>query len=542
LDGISWKVADSIALKLNPDLLVSIERTRCFLETYLRDLGESEGHTWLVYDDLITAVKENIIECSDIIEQILQEELEDSKFLYIENEKIGLKYYHDVEMEIWNILNNIANSEPLIVSDEDIEKGIAYSEQDQGFNFTEEQRDILYKSVKSNCTILQGNAGSGKTSLLRGMMNIYQTSGYMIGACSLSSKAARRIEEATGFSASTIHRLLACKGLNNFEYNRNNPLPHSVIVLDEFSMLGSALFYRLISAMQEGAKLIVCGDIAQLASLGWGSPFVDIVNSNFEAFRLTKILRQAEKSAIITCGNQMRIGIDPLGGRFQLKTILGEQEDFFVMFRDSREKLRDIAVKTFIKSATDYGLDECYIITTRRNKATNSAEEINKIVQDLLLDDTLPFVNFGEKRFKLGARVLAIKNNYEKGSMNGMIGYVTQVLDMKGGQDGGSGLVVDFQDVQVEYTKAELKELDLGYALTTHKMQGSESKIIIGIIDNSGFMLLNRGMIYTMITRARTKMLLLAEPYAYEMCLKNDYTSRKNTWSKFFERFVNIES
>lgn len=526
--GITFAQADKIAIKLNPNLLVSTKRVTAFLKNYLREVGEELGHTWVSKNTLDLAVKENILECEQVYETIIEEEKENDKILHIEDDKIGLKFYYSVELKIWKKINLIKDDEPLSISEEQIEKGIERAEQKQGFSFTDEQKEILRNATKNNLVIITGKAGVGKTTIARGLLNIYEL--YKIGACALSAKAAKRITEVTGFSAMTIHRLLGAQGPNQFTYDEYNPLPYDVVFLDESSMVFSGLFWYLLRAIKPGAKLIICGDVAQLPPIGYGLPFGDILNSGIEVNRLTKILRQAEQSGIVSNANLVREGEDPLNGQKSFKMVRGELQDLYYMFRSDKNELQQIAIKTYLKTIEDpkVGIDNCFILTTRKDNATNSSREINKIIQDKLLGDDVPFIEYGKfKKIKLGARCLHVINDYEKNTFNGDMGVATAIYK---DENGDEVLEVTYPEKVTTYYKNELNQLELAYVLTCHKFQGSEAKVIIGLIDNSGYMLLDRTMLYTLLTRGKERVLLLAEPYAYDRSIQEDKTGTRNTW------------
>jgi len=293
IKGFGFKTVDGLALKLNPKIRVSSKRTYAFINYYLKEIGDDIGHTWVYQDNLESAVRDNINECIDIYHDIIKKEKESNIVLYFENNKVGLKKYHDIEVNIFGIL--IALDKSTSHFDVNIDKGIKEAEHEQGFEFTQEQHDKIYNAVKDNVSLISGKAGVGKSSIARALLKIYQ--GYRIGACALSAKAAQRITEATGFSASTIHRMLGFQGSEGFIYNHSNPLPYDVIFLDEASMVNAPIFYALLSAIKEGCKLIICGDDKQLPPIGYGNIFSDLISKEniFNVNQLKHVHRQAEK-------------------------------------------------------------------------------------------------------------------------------------------------------------------------------------------------------------------------------------------------------
>ena len=542
IDGISWKVVDSIAVGMNPEFKESKKRIISFIKNYLREIGESSGHTWVTYEELENAISNNLQECFELFDNVLNEQLEFSTFLHIDkkdNENkyewlIGSKYYYDIELKIWNLINKFNDGIPLEINDEDIENGIKISEEEQGFEFLSQQKELLHEMTKNNLNIITGKSGCGKTTLTRGLISIYKQK-YSIGACALSSKAAGRLQEVTGQPAMTIHRLLAAKGLNTFEYNEDIRLPYDILICDELSMIYSGLFYHLISAVKDGAKIILVGDGAQLNPLSWGNLLVDLLEKkNLQINYLTKIMRQALDSAIVTDANLLRDGIDPLNGVKTFREVRGVKKDLVYMFRSDKNDIFDIAVKTYLKSIEDVGLDNVYLITPRRENADLSTKTLNKKIQDLLLDDTLPYVLYGkDMKYKLGAKIIHRKNDYDLGVMNGEQGYVVEILNINSNNE-GNGLIAKYGNKLIEYDKSNLKELNLAYSITVHLSQGSEADTVIVALDSSSYTLLNNCLIYTAVTRAKSRCLLLSQPYSYDKCVNTNVGNHRNTWTQFF--------
>ena len=233
-----------------------------------------------------------------------------------------------------------------MIEDNIILESIKEAEEEQGFTFLDHQIDIIKKSINNgNIVIIYGKAGTSKTTLSRALLKIYKNLGCRIGAVALSAKAAQRITEATGFPASTIHRMLGAKSLNEFIYNEENPLPLDVILIDECSMINARLFYDLIQAIKPGTKVIMCGDDKQLPPIGFGNIFSNLLNKKelFNINQLTKVLRQAEKSGILMDANKIREGINPIQYP-ELKIIHGELKDMYYMFRTKCEDLNNIAM------------------------------------------------------------------------------------------------------------------------------------------------------------------------------------------------------
>jgi exodeoxyribonuclease V alpha subunit len=532
IHGLGFKKVDALALKLNPDLRVSEKRTFAFIKYYFHEIGNTVGHTWVELNILENAVRDNINECLEVYKNIINHESNFPMILWIDGNRVGLKSYYDLELNILQILKELNKYNNL--NDLDVELGIKESEKELGFRLTEEQKEVVANAVKDNVVLISGRAGTGKSTIAKAILKTYTLAGKSIAACALSAKAAQRITEATGYPASTIHRLLASDG-HGFKYNYNNPLPYDVILIDECSMINAEIFYHLLSAIREGSKVIMCGDNRQLPPIGYGNIFSDLLNmcETFNVNQLTKVLRQAEKSGILSDANKIREGIYPIG-QAELKIVNGELQDMIYMFRDNRESLQNIAVKTYLKSIEQESTDDVVIIVPRKKDCANSTFELNKLIQNALIPSEDKSLQYGKKIFKLGAKVIQRENNYDKNVFNGEIGYITKIWDEQHGKEKVSKFEVEYKlndsIKQVQYSRSELEQIDLAYALTVHLAQGSGYKTVISIIDNTHYTLLDTCLLYTALTRAKKRCLLLAEPKAFRDCLSNNKSLTRQTW------------
>lgn len=532
--GFGFKTVDQLALKINPDIKISSKRTYAFIKYYLKETGNNQGHTWININDLESAIRDNVNECMEVYKTIIENEKNNEIILHFQNEKVGLLEYYTNEKNVYEILKEIKKYPVLKITEENIKLGIEQSEKDQGFILTEEQNKVVRDSINNNVVIITGSAGTGKTSISRAILNIYKKANYNISCCALSAMAAKRITEATGFQASTIHRLLGYN-IDGFLHDHNNPIPADVILVDECSMINVGIFEALLSAIREGAKIILCGDNKQLPPIGYGNVFNDLLmkTDEFDIFKLTKVLRQAEKSGILTDANKIRNGKYPIK-QPELKIVNGELQDMVYMFRDNREGLQKIAINTYMKSIEQDGLDNVVVITPRRNNCVNSAAEINNRIVDLIADKSQKSMKIGDKYFYVGSKVMQIENNYERNVFNGEIGYITDIQEKIEGSEKNIYFSVEYKTNErtkkVEYKRNELEQIDLAYAITTHKSQGSGYKTVIVIIDMTHYTLLDSCMLYTAITRAKKRCLLLSEPNAFKMSMENNKSKDRHTW------------
>lgn len=533
VDNLGFKRVDDLALKLKPELIDSTQRLVAFIQYYFKDLGESKGHTWCSEKILRAAISNNIYECCSKVDWLL----ENNDFLHIDNGRIGLKYYYDIEMQIYHLILNKSQIETTInISDEAIDKAIKHAEEEQGFDYVVEQLDTIHKSLHRTVSLITGKAGTGKTSIMRAIVKAYMENNYMMTASALSAMATQRITEATEFPAMTIHRTLGCQGLNDFTYNKDNHLITDVAFLDEGSMVNASLFLHWLEAIGDNTRIIISGDHKQLPPIGFGNVFSDLIEMFDESVvsKLVKPMRQAEKSGILVDANKIRENINPISEKLQPRIIHGELQDMYYMFRTNRQSLFNIAIKTFIKSVESDGIDNVVIAVPRRKDCLNSTNEINKVIQNELLGDVLESIEGFDTTFKLGAKVMQTVNDYDKNVFNGEIGYVTKISERYDGKKKEEYCEVTYTDIFgkdkiIEYTKKELAALDLAYAMTVHKLQGAGRKTVIGIIDNTHHQLLDNCILYTLLTRAKKRCLLLAEPEAFLQCIRTSHNNR-NTW------------
>jgi exodeoxyribonuclease V alpha subunit len=532
--GLGFKKVDSLALKISPELRVSQKRIYAFLKYFLEKVGESEGHTWITLDALNIAARENIIDCYDLYQSIMSSDQSSSRFLHIDGNKIGLTKYYNEEMGIYQILKSLDLYNKK--RDIDYDTGISIAEKEQGFEYTDEQLDNITQLLKSNVSILTGKAGTGKTCISRGLLKCYKNS--TIACAALSAKAAQRITEATGYSALTIHRLLKWNG-SGFEHNRENPLPFDIVFIDEASMINCSLFYHLVISIKEGARLIIVGDDKQLPPIGHGNIFSDLLQkeSDFNIVKLSKVFRQAEKSGILVDANKIRDGIFPID-RPEPRVISGELQDMIYSFRENKESLQGLAIRAYLSAIEQNGIDNVIMLIPRKKDCTNCTYDINNTIQDKIIPIAEKSIAYGKRIYKLGAKVIQKENNAEKNVFNGEIGYISDIWTEDLGKEKLVKFQIDFtmNDTvkRIVYKRSEIDQIDLAYALTIHSAQGSGYDTVIGIIDPSHFMLLDTCLLYTLITRAKQRCLLVADPKAFKKCISTNKSIARQTWLSIF--------
>lgn len=526
ISGITFKTADKIATQLNTNFKDSEERLIAFVKYFLEEVGNNSGDTYISIEKIRDEIIENVPEVEKYLKEYIQKEIENPKFLHIEDDKIGLKYFYDSEKLIIEILNKINDSIPLEVTDEAIQIGVEKAQEKLGFLFTDEQLVAIKNTTKNNFSILTSKAGCGKTSITRGILDVYNEMGYSIYIAALAAKAAIRSQEVTGYTSSTIHRMLGSKG-TTFDYNENNKLECDVLILEECSMINTILFKDVLKAINtEKTKVIFVGDYLQLSPISSGNTFYDLINNesyNFMIQKLTQIQRQAMDSAIIVDGNKIRDGISPIGEK-EPRIVHGVNNDLYYLFKSDAESIFNTAISSYISSVKQKGIENVVLLSPRKKGTLNSTEEINKEIRRRLNseNENIKFVH-GEKSFWLNDRVINVKNNYNKTIFNGEIGTITDITNKE--------VVVDFSGRTIIYNHTDIDELDLAFALTIHKVQGSEYSDVIIVLDNSHFMLLSNQLIYTAVTRSKERCLIISTSFAFDKGLEENKT-RRNTWTK----------
>lgn len=541
LHGFGFKRVDDFAVKIRPDIIDSPQRLIAFMRYYFIDLGENTGDTWCELNELIDEVNINVPECRSHMKEILNS----SDMFTISGGKVGLSRYREIELEIFNSLKK-KSEQPwrLSISQTTINESIREAEEIQGFTYSDEQKNVINNVLRNNVSIISGKAGVGKSSIMRAIITSLKKSGLTFSSCALSAMAAKRIEEASGFYSQTIHRTLGSNGENRFEFNEESPLTSDVLIVDEGSMIGASLFHSLIKATRDNTVIIISGDNKQLPPIGYGNIFYDLIESlnPSSVNTLTEPMRQAKESGILVDANMVRENVSPIEEENIPKVIHGNLHDMYYMFRNDRDTLSRIAISTYIKSVKTDGSDNVVIITPRKQGCENSSSVINQKIQYLIMknrsdDEKITCGESGSKMFYVGDRVIQTVNNYSRGVFNGDVGYVTEIESILENGNEIKICEITFNNVKesdgspkkLKYKSNELDDIELAYSLTCHKIQGAGIKTVIGIIDNTHYSLLDNCMLYTLMTRAKKRCLLLAEPTAFQMCIRKSHNDRR-TW------------
>lgn len=538
VDGIGWTTADKIAIDGGADPY-GLERVKAFMR-YYSDLQANQGYSWITPDELLGAILDNLgeeVQDSTITTAI--RELYEKGVLYYPEDKstIGLASYYKLEDKIAKELIRLRNGANDFKYD-NWQDAIKHLEQKQGWNYTEEQINGVQTVLENNVCIVYGLGGTGKTSVVGAMLETLKH--YSFAQCALAGRASARMAEVTGQEGFTIHRLLGypCTedyGKDLFEYHEDRPLPYDIIIVDEISMVDAYLFYNLIRAIPTGSKLIMLGDDGQLESIGCGNIAHDIIHSpEIKQVHLTQIHRQAAASAIITESRKIRFGQQIVDKNWVGTETRGELQDLTITcYSDRSNTFHEVMKRTAKILAEDNNILDMQIIIPIKDRGQASTHIINNSVQELY-NPASPskqevFVRYNGHVgiLREGDKVINVQNNYKthKPIYNGNIGIIKEI------DPEGMYMVIDFLSLGlIEIKTKDFTNIELAYAITVHKSQGSEFENLIFAFDFNAYALLTREMVYTGITRAKKKCYVIAETGALRMATSKEGVSKKQTY------------
>ena len=516
--GIGFKTADSIAQKMGIDKGKFV-RLRSGIFYTLNKLAEA-GHCYATREQLIGKARE-LLEVEDAELEITLDEMirtnDVIREVAGEQEAVYLPPYYFSESGCAKRLFRLMSCGKKKSEDaEEILKKVAASSE---ITYDEIQWKAVKTAISSKVMVLTGGPGTGKTTTTLGIISAYKQAGCQIILAAPTGRAAKRMSEATGMEAKTIHRLLEYKPPEGYQKNEEYPLEGDVLILDECSMIDIMLMYNLLKAFPEQMSLILVGDIDQLPSVGAGNVLRDIIDSGcVPVVRLTRIFRQAQGSRIIMNAHRINKGesIDMRGGK---------DSDFFFVTKESNQEVVDTISQYCRTNLPKYyhvdPLQDIQVLTPMQ-RGECGAVNLNQVLQEAMNPSKI-FLRRGGTQYRLKDKVMQIRNDYDKEVFNGDIGTITKV-DMEERE-----LTVLFEEREVIYDVTELDELTLAYAVTIHKSQGSEYPIVVMPFTMSHFVMLQRNLLYTGVTRAKKILVLVGEKKAVYYAIKNETTTGRNT-------------
>lgn len=538
--GIGFKTADGIAQKLGFAKEAYV-RLRSGIMYTLSNLAD-EGHVFAYQEQLIAKAAELLeAEESSIVmtlDQMIADkdlicETVDYKTDQAEMKAIYLPAFYYAEAGVAGKLKRLAQSPATDrlwhalmdarqkTGNESLSIDVGKIQEKVDMKYDEIQADAIRKAAVSKVMVLTGGPGTGKTTTTQGIIAAYRSFGLKILLAAPTGRAAKRMTEATGLEAKTIHRLLECKPPEGYQKNEDNPLDGDVLIIDECSMIDMILMNALLKAIPEGMRLILVGDIDQLPSVGAGNVLRDIIDSGvFPVVRLTRIFRQAQSSRIIMNAHAINEGKFP-------DISNGKNTDFFYIEKeDPEEAVQEIVrlVKNNLPRYYKTPWNHIQVLTPMQ-KGIVGAANLNLALQEAL-NPQGDGLRRGGYLFRTGDKVMQIRNNYEKEIFNGDIGTVESV-DLQ-----ERTLKVNFDQHIIEYEASELDELVHAYATTIHKAQGSEYPIVVMPVLMNHYVMLQRNLIYTGITRAKKVLVIVGTRKALSYAVRNVTVTKRNTFLK----------
>lgn len=548
--GLSFKRVDEMAMKMGVDSTAS-ERVTSAIKYVLEVFASRDGHTFVYEYMLCDAVSKLINIEIEIIKESLSTVLLSNYVVKITRNGstvYALKSLYEAEKIISKKIVEI-NKKAIFLNGDNIDHVINQVEYENGIEYASKQRKAIWECIVNGVTILTGGPGTGKTTIIKAVIQIFAQFSLSCALCAPTGRAAKRMSEATSNDAKTIHRLLEVTAIDeisndpDFSRNENNHIEEDVIIVDEASMIDVPLMRSLLLAIKPGARLILVGDINQLPSVGEGNVLNDIISSEkVKTVRLTDIFRQARDSGIVINAHKINQGIHP--------DLSEKYEDFFFVQKKPNEIPLYVAELCKTRLPKKYGksiVDDIQVISPHK-RGLSGTKGLNVVLQESLNPQDLLKAECSatrERKIRLGDRVMQVRNDYTAewesrsgssgmGVFNGDIGIIKKM-------DNEENLfVVDFGEKYVSYPFTYIEEIDHAYAITIHKSQGSEYPIvIIPVTSECPNLLRTRNLIYTAITRASKMVILIGDINVFYEMIDNNSQFKRNT---FLEEFIKEDS
>ena len=545
IDGVGFRTADEIAARVGIRMDSDFRVRSGILYTLLQASGE--GHTYLPETELTPRASKLLNVTAEQVEKrymdlaierkIILKQMEDQTQIY------AASFYY-MEANTATMLKRLNVSYD--VSDAEIEQRIRGIEKKSGMTLDEHQVTAVKEAVRNGLLVITGGPGTGKTTTINTIIRYFELEGLEIFLAAPTGRAAKRMSETTGFEARTVHRMLelngGAEGSGGFERDESNPLEADVIIVDEMSMVDISLMYSLLKAISVGTRLILVGDVNQLPSVGPGSVLRDIIQSHAcNVVMLTKIFRQASTSDIIVNAHKINHGEEVI--------LDNKSMDFFFLKRYDADVIINVVLQLIKQKlpkfvdATPYDIQ----VLTPMRKGLLVVERLNGILQRYMNPPANDKVEkeYGSTVFREGDKVMQTKNNYQLaweirtkfgltvdkglGIFNGDMGIIRQINDF------AEQMIIEFDEGRmVEYPYKLLDELELAYAITIHKSQGSEYPAVVIPLLGGPMMLMNRNLLYTAVTRARKCVTLVGNEVTFQQMIQN--TSQQKRYSGLCDR------
>ncbi|HTQ81138.1 MAG TPA: ATP-dependent RecD-like DNA helicase [Thermoanaerobaculia bacterium] len=525
IHGIGFQTADRIAASLGT-AKTSPERLAAGLRHLLSEAAD-RGHVFLpkarlleegerlleVEPELLGQAVEALAAAAEVILDSLAGAPEEAR------EAVYLKALHAAETGVAARLRAFL-ARPDLPLGLDADRAVAWFEQRESLSLAPAQREAIRRGLTSKVLVITGGPGTGKTTLVRGILSILEKKGRTVLLAAPTGRAAKRLSEATGGKAATLHRLLEFDPRTRaFQRNRDNPLACDLLIVDEASMLDTVLAYHLLRAVPNGGRLVFVGDVDQLPSVGPGRLLADLIRSGaLDVVRLTEIFRQAERSAIVVNAHRLNRGEMPLLSHE------GEGDFFFIEKKNPDDVLEVVTELVAQRIPARFGLDpvEEIQVLSPMNRGNLGTQSLNAALRERLNPPSAGSAS-GPHGLRLGDKVMQVRNNYDLEVWNGDVGRVTGIDDDEG------KVAVTFDGRVVTYDTQASDELVLAYACSIHKSQGSEYPCVVVPLHSQHHIMLQRNLLYTALTRARRLAIFVGESRALAAAVRNHRTSGRFT-------------
>ncbi|MDE2699179.1 MAG: ATP-dependent RecD-like DNA helicase, partial [Gemmatimonadota bacterium] len=512
--GIGFLTADRIAQKMGIPAH-SDRRIQAGLLHVLNEAADKEGHVFLPEDALTESCAEALGVPVDAIAPCVAQLLSEESIV-VDDERVYLPHLYYAEQGAATRCYQLSQVQRIELGN--IPAEIRAIEQRDGVTFAPRQKLALEKALSHNLLVLTGGPGTGKTTTIKGLIALLEARNKKIALAAPTGRAAKRMSEATGHEAKTIHRLLKFSPSEMaFEKNFENPLEIEALIVDEISMVDTVLMNSLLRAVPISASVVLVGDVDQLPSVGAGNVLKDVIASGIvEVVELNEIFRQAQTSRIIINAHAINRGEMPYVQNDR------DADFFFLEVSEPDQVVEMVCGLCAARLPRTYRLNsiEDIQVLVPMYRGETGANNLNQVLQDELNPKGQEMTR-GGIRFRVGDKVMQVRNNYDRDVFNGDIGRVQGIED--------DILRVRFQDRVLEYEFSELDELVLAYAMSVHKSQGAEFRAVVMPLTTQHYMMLQRNLLYTAITRARELVVLVGTKQALGMAVRNNRVAERHT-------------
>ncbi|MCY4226776.1 MAG: ATP-dependent RecD-like DNA helicase [Gammaproteobacteria bacterium] len=526
MHGIGFMGADKIAQSLGIDKTAMI-RVGAGIAHVLTE-ATKDGHCGLPEQEMLDAASKLLEVPMEFIREALEREIKSETLINVSvhgTPCVFLSKLFHAERSIAYHLRRI-NTTPKRWPSIDVEKAIDWVEKKIGFSLSQSQADAVSQAVHSKVIVITGGPGVGKTTIVDSIVRIVTAKKLNVLLCAPTGRAAKRMSEATGMEAKTIHRLLEFDPKNGlFVRNEDYPLKCDLLIVDECSMIDTSLMRSLLKAIPDHCGFLIIGDIDQLPSVGPGQVLADIIRSGYlRVCELTEVFRQMAESRIIINAHRINAGSMP-----ELENHETDGDFYFIPVEDASQAAERVITLASRRIPQKFGFDPIRDIQVLcpMNNGPAGTRALNVDLQSVLNPSSVEKIERSGNTYSPGDKVMQIANDYDKEIFNGDIGIIERLTHR------GKGLVVNFDGRLVPYEQKELDLLVPAYATTIHKSQGSEYPAVILLLLKQHFMMLRRNLLYTGVTRGKQLVVLVGQKQAIEIALKN--SSRFSRWSKLNE-------